>query len=70
MELKDWVEDFMISDTFRYLDPLVRDNLKTNKSMRQGFVNLFEHFAKCLDRGGFQGVPVLENVTEQSQMCE
>lgn len=32
----------------RYVPHLVRENMKTNKSMRAGFANLCNHFAKCL----------------------
>ncbi|KAI1258834.1 hypothetical protein F5Y18DRAFT_324274 [Xylariaceae sp. FL1019] len=32
----------------RYLPTQVRDNLRTNDSMRQGFVSLFGYFARCL----------------------
>ena len=42
----DWV-DFNIG-LFRYLPCRVRENLKTNKSIRQGFANLCGHIASCL----------------------
>ncbi|KAK6222381.1 hypothetical protein LQW54_001081 [Pestalotiopsis sp. IQ-011] len=35
---------------FRHLSFNVQNNLKTNKSMRQGFVNIYNHFAECLRR--------------------
>ena len=42
-----WVE--MNGDYLIHLLQPVRENLKTNKSMRQGFVNLCEYFGDCLD---------------------
>lgn len=45
----DWVT--INNDNLEYLPASVRENLKTNKSMRQGFANMFSHFAKCLDQG-------------------
>jgi len=62
---EDWEMNFMIGDTFRYLNPAVRDNLKTNKSMRQGFVNLFNHFASCLKTDGAPGVPIPQCVLRE-----
>ncbi|KEZ40578.1 hypothetical protein SAPIO_CDS8491 [Scedosporium apiospermum] len=44
----DWVEDN--EDSLIYLPARVRDNLRTNKSMRQGFANMFDHIAECLCR--------------------
>ncbi|KAK6532131.1 hypothetical protein TWF694_003292 [Orbilia ellipsospora] len=35
-------------ENLKYLPPKVRNNLGTNKSMRQGFANLFGYFAACL----------------------
>ncbi|UKZ76094.1 hypothetical protein TrVFT333_003790 [Trichoderma virens FT-333] len=34
--------------TLKYLQPGVRDNLRTNKSMRQGFASILGHFARLL----------------------
>ncbi|MCJ1366747.1 hypothetical protein MMC16_005877 [Acarospora aff. strigata] len=31
-----------------HMHPSVHDNLRTNKSMRQGFSNMFDHIAQCL----------------------
>lgn len=45
----DWVTFHY--DNLEYLPESVRENLKTNKSMRQGFSNMFSHFAKCLEQG-------------------
>ncbi|KAH7013298.1 hypothetical protein EDB80DRAFT_863261 [Ilyonectria destructans] len=42
----DWVssnEDFL-----EHLSPSVRENLKTNKSMREGFTNMCDYIARCL----------------------
>ncbi|KAK4031568.1 hypothetical protein C8A01DRAFT_21238 [Parachaetomium inaequale] len=35
----------------RYLASSVRENLKTNKSMRRGFINMCDHIAHCLRDG-------------------
>ena len=42
----DWCQ--WREDMFEHLIPSVRDNLKTNKSMRQGFTNIFGHVAETL----------------------
>lgn len=34
-----------------HLPERVRENMKTNKSMRRGFTNMFDHFAGCLRKG-------------------
>ncbi|KIW17273.1 hypothetical protein PV08_04464 [Exophiala spinifera] len=44
-----------------YLPSRVRNNLRTNKSMRQGFVNLWMHIATCLEKGD---VPTTSNVLD------
>ncbi|KAG8161066.1 hypothetical protein KVR01_009330 [Diaporthe batatas] len=41
-----WNEDLLV-----HLPERVRQNLRTNKSMRQGFANMFDHFASCLRDG-------------------
>lgn len=41
-----WVQDD--EDNLEYVAERVRDNLKTNKSMRQGFANLCKHIATCI----------------------
>ncbi|KXX78615.1 hypothetical protein MMYC01_204488 [Madurella mycetomatis] len=38
-------------DLLTYLPDNVRENMKTNKSMREGFSNMFDHFAQCLRQG-------------------
>lgn len=43
----------MHREFFDYLPVHVRDNFRTNKSMRQGFANLFFYFAECLRRNEF-----------------
>lgn len=45
----DWVDfnEYLLT----HLPGFVRQNFKTNKSMRQGFANMFSHFAKCLEKG-------------------
>ncbi|KAK8017230.1 hypothetical protein PG991_008306 [Apiospora marii] len=45
----EWVQDHEFLLTF--LPDTIRQNLKTNKSMRQGFTALCKHFAKCLEKG-------------------
>lgn len=45
----EWVADNHYLLT--HLPVSVRENLETNKSMRQGFANMFSHFAKCLHQG-------------------
>ncbi|KAI9836044.1 MAG: hypothetical protein M1819_001655 [Sarea resinae] len=42
----EWVEYY--APLLEHMPYSVRNNLKTNKSMRQGFANLFDHFATCL----------------------
>jgi hypothetical protein len=42
-----------------HLDPGVRTNLKTNKSLRQGFVNMFRVAVECLKANR---VPTAENL--------
>lgn len=38
-------------DLLTHLPESVRENLKTNKSMRQGFTSMISHFAECLRQG-------------------
>lgn len=74
LQKEDWDDEYFEvfhGENFRYLEPHVRENLKTNKWMRQGFVNLFESFATCLNKDGPQCVPVPKNVnTVISQISE
>ena len=42
----EWVMDN--GDGLEFLPTSVKENLKTNKSMREGFVNTCDHIAKCL----------------------
>ena len=58
---KTWVEtnDYCL----KHLPPSVRDNLKTNKSMRQGYTNMFLHIAECLKA---KLAPTTENVLSVS----
>lgn len=46
---------------FTYLPASVRNNLRTNKSMRQGFVNMWDHVATCLRKNV---LPTESNVLE------
>lgn len=53
----DWY--MMNDDQFEYISPpRVRVFLKTNKSLRQGFTNMFDHIASCLRS---KLVPTTEN---------
>ncbi|KAI9666142.1 MAG: hypothetical protein M1821_004077 [Bathelium mastoideum] len=40
----------------------VRKNLRTNKSMRQGFAKLCYHFASCIEKDDILGLPTTTNV--------
>lgn len=55
-----WVEDndYIIV----HLDPDVRNNLKTNKSLRRGFVNIFRIAVECLET---KRIPSAENLEWQ-----
>jgi hypothetical protein len=53
----DWVDNW--EHYLGYLPSRVLDNLRTNKSMRQGFANLWLHVATCLEKGA---VPNTSNV--------
>lgn len=41
-----WVEENDVE--LNFLPASVKENLKTNKSMREGFINICDHIAKCL----------------------
>ena len=63
-ELDDDVEDGshwsrLWSDVFKHLAPTVKSNLRTNKSMRQGFVNILLYIAKNLQA---KRIPITHNV--------
>ncbi|KAJ4361730.1 hypothetical protein N0V95_001623 [Ascochyta clinopodiicola] len=47
---RDFVEEH--TGALQFMPPAVRQNLRTNKSMRTGVANLFGHFAACLRRTG------------------
>lgn len=55
----DWVEWHI--DCLSYLPSKVLNSLKTNKSMRQGFVNVWKHIATCLEKGN---APTQRNVLD------
>ncbi|KAJ8064683.1 hypothetical protein OCU04_007004 [Sclerotinia nivalis] len=42
----DWL--FLAEDLVEHVTPALQRNFKTNKSLRQGFVNMFDHIATCL----------------------
>ena len=52
----DWHKQYLT-----HLPDAVRNNLKTNKSMRQGFANLFGYIAACLKA---KKVPTEKNISE------
>jgi len=52
-------------ELFEYLPNRVRENLKTTKSMRQGFANMCDHIATCLRA---KVVPNEANVLDASKM--
>lgn len=53
-------------DIFDYLPEHVRDNLRTNKSMRQGFANLFHYFAECLNQNELPAAPVILYISRRA----
>lgn len=57
-------EDFVsfMEEPLQYVPPSVRNNMRTNKSLRQGFANLFTHFATCLRKESFEGLPITDHV--------
>jgi ribosomal protein S18 acetylase RimI-like enzyme len=62
----DWVE--FNEDDLQYLPERVRDNLKTNKSMRQGFTNLCLYIATCIrDKMGPCEVNVLAALRDANE---
>ena len=62
----EWVE--FHEHYLGYLPSRVLNNLKTNKSMRQGFVNLWLHIATCLEMGKVPNEPnVLDVVRDASE---
>jgi hypothetical protein len=56
----DWVELYN-SELLAHVSSPVRENMKTNKSMRQGFTNICDHFAECLRR---HMIPSTKNVVD------
>jgi hypothetical protein len=52
---------FYVDDgiTLEFVPPAVRQNMTTNKSLRQGLAQLCQHFAKCVEKGQ---IPNEENV--------
>lgn len=59
---EQWGMSIRRIDGLNFLEPRVLDNLKTNRLMRQGFINLFKHFANTLKNDGVAGMPVPANV--------
>jgi hypothetical protein len=57
---EDFVEDN--EEELKFVHDDVRENLKTNKSMRQGFANICLHFATCTEKDNIWGVPTEANV--------
>jgi hypothetical protein len=56
--------DFGEDESLQYVPRAVRQNMKTNKSMRQGFASLFGYFAACVKRGFPLILPNEENISE------
>lgn len=54
-----WVE--MHSHSIRHVDPDIQRNFRTNKSLRQGFVNIFDHAATTMRKGH---APIVQNVID------
>jgi GNAT superfamily N-acetyltransferase len=55
-----FVQEF--EEDLKFVQDYVRENLKTNKSMRQGFANICLHFATCTQKDNILGVPTEPNV--------
>ena len=49
-------------DQLRFVPNSVRENLKTNKSMREGFTELCLHFATCIKKDNIHGLPIQEHI--------
>jgi hypothetical protein len=58
---EDFVE-FEQCSALQFVPSSVREIMKTNKSMRQGFANLFHHFSKCVKEANIVRLPNEENV--------
>ncbi|KAF1976978.1 hypothetical protein BU23DRAFT_662217 [Bimuria novae-zelandiae CBS 107.79] len=60
----DFLGDFieMHGEYLRYVPPFVRNNMRTNKFMRQGFANLFSHFAALSRKETPQGLLTEVNI--------
>ena len=56
---EDWY--MFHGDSTRHLPQSVRQNLKTNKSLRRGFANMHEHVARCLKEGR---IPTKANILD------
>ena len=50
------------SGEVKYVPVGARENMNTNKSMRQGFANLCDHFNTCIQKDGILSLPTKENV--------
>ena len=55
-----FVQEF--EEDLKYVHDYVRENLKTNKSMRQGFANICLHFATCTRKDDILGVLTEPNI--------
>ncbi|KAI9696516.1 MAG: hypothetical protein M1820_008144 [Bogoriella megaspora] len=62
-------ESFVIFNEYllNFLEPAVRANLATNKSMRRGFVNLCNHFVTALKWNNDTGIPSRVNVLHAAE---
>ncbi len=62
-------EDFVYyheDEELQFLEPSVRQNLTTNKSMRQGFIAIFGHFATCIENKTLPTEANIKKVIEES----
>lgn len=60
---KPWVR--FNRESLYFVRPSVRENMKTNKSMRQGFVQLCQHFAMCMKNEDGACLPSREMVLRE-----
>lgn len=56
---REWVEYYDFA--FEHIRPAIVQNLKTNKSLRKGVINVFSHIARCLEK---KEIPTDANVTQ------
>jgi len=57
--------EFEESLSLQFVPSWVRENMKTNMSMRKGFTQLCLHFSKCVKEANIVGLPTEENVLHE-----